>query len=199
MSTTVTYKGATLATVNNQTKTLLTSGTWLEDDLTLVDVTAGGASNFVTGTFTADSTQGAHSVTLSYTGNGYPIAALVFVEGGAYNSSNTAWYSAIDRYAIGFFAASKSDTTSTPTYGTSGTQNAAVVASIYKSSTSNSTSYSRNSAMNQNFLTSSAPGSGALTAVNFSNKTTLRYMTKSSSGYGLKGGINYRYIVVYSS
>lgn len=37
MSTTVKYKGATLATVSNQTKTLLTSGTWLEDDIEVTD------------------------------------------------------------------------------------------------------------------------------------------------------------------
>lgn len=43
MSTTVSYKGQTLATVSNQTKTLLTDGKYLEDDITLVDVSGGGA------------------------------------------------------------------------------------------------------------------------------------------------------------
>lgn len=38
MSTTVTYKGSTLTTVDNQTRTLETAGTYLEDDITLVDV-----------------------------------------------------------------------------------------------------------------------------------------------------------------
>ena len=42
MSTTVTYKGSTLTTVNNQTRTLNTSGKYLEDNITLVDVTSGG-------------------------------------------------------------------------------------------------------------------------------------------------------------
>ena len=37
MSTTVTYKGSTLATLANQTKTLDTAGTWLEDDITITD------------------------------------------------------------------------------------------------------------------------------------------------------------------
>lgn len=39
MSATVTYKGNTLTTVNNETKILETAGTWLEDDLTIADVT----------------------------------------------------------------------------------------------------------------------------------------------------------------
>ena len=42
MATTVTYKGATLTTVDNATKVLQTAGTWMEDDLTLVDVSGGG-------------------------------------------------------------------------------------------------------------------------------------------------------------
>lgn len=42
MSTTVTYKGNTIATVNNSTVVLNTEGTWLEDDVTLVDVSGGG-------------------------------------------------------------------------------------------------------------------------------------------------------------
>ncbi len=45
MSTTVTYKGQTLTTVENQTKTLQTAGTWVEGDFTLTDVTQGGGGD----------------------------------------------------------------------------------------------------------------------------------------------------------
>ena len=38
MSTTITYKGETLATVSNNTKILKTSGKYMEDDVTLIDV-----------------------------------------------------------------------------------------------------------------------------------------------------------------
>ena len=62
MSTTVSYKGDTIATVNNNTKVLETGGTWLEDDITLVDVTGGGGSPVINplsvtenGTYTAPS------------------------------------------------------------------------------------------------------------------------------------------------
>lgn len=58
MSTTVTYKGQTLTTVSNQTKVLNTSGTWLEDDITLVDSSASAP----TGTINI-STNGTHNVT----------------------------------------------------------------------------------------------------------------------------------------
>lgn len=48
MSATVTYKGNTLTTVNNETKVLNTSGTWLEDNITITDT--GGSSILVVDT-----------------------------------------------------------------------------------------------------------------------------------------------------
>ena len=44
MSTTVTYKGSTLATVNNNTKTLKTAGKYMEGDVVLTDVSGGTAA-----------------------------------------------------------------------------------------------------------------------------------------------------------
>lgn len=40
MSTTVSYKNNTITTVSNSTKTLYTSGTWLEDDIEITDVSS---------------------------------------------------------------------------------------------------------------------------------------------------------------
>lgn len=48
MSTTVTYKGQTLTTVENETKTLTTGGTWMEGDITLTDVSGGGTGEWTT-------------------------------------------------------------------------------------------------------------------------------------------------------
>ena len=45
MSTTVTYKGETLTTVDNATVTLETAGKYCEDDFTLTDVSGGGGSS----------------------------------------------------------------------------------------------------------------------------------------------------------
>ena len=66
MATTVTYKGQTLATVENQTKTLQTAGTWVEDDFTLTDVSGGGAGEWTTdGIATRAEPNGAIVVTAS--------------------------------------------------------------------------------------------------------------------------------------
>lgn len=40
MSTTIKYKGNTIATISNETKKLTTKGTWLEDDIEIKDVEA---------------------------------------------------------------------------------------------------------------------------------------------------------------
>lgn len=44
MSATVTYKGATLTTAENQTRTLKTAGKYMEDDVIITDVTSGGSA-----------------------------------------------------------------------------------------------------------------------------------------------------------
>lgn len=44
MSTTVNYKGSIIATLDNETKTLTTAGTWLEDDIEIVDESSGSAN-----------------------------------------------------------------------------------------------------------------------------------------------------------
>lgn len=50
MSTTVTYKGSTLTTVNNETKVLNTAGTWVEGDISITDVSSGGSAAIIVDT-----------------------------------------------------------------------------------------------------------------------------------------------------
>lgn len=157
----------------------------------------GGASNFVHGEFTTNSSAGVQSVTIPYTGSGYPIMAYIVIKGGAY-TSGTDWYNSTQRYAIGVWAMSKSNMSLTPTYGTSGTQNQAVTMSIYKNSTNTSTSYTRTSAMSTNTFSSSKASNAAATAVRFKSKTSLSVYVNTSS-YGLFPNQDYEYFIVYSS
>ena len=161
-----------------------------------------GATNYVTGSFTTSSTTGAaQTVTIPYTGSGYPIACLIYVKGGAYNntsSGDTTWYNSVQRYAIGQWAMSKSNQTTTPTYGTSGAANQAVTMSIFKNSTSTATTYSRTSAMNTNTFSSSNATGAAATAVRFKSATQMSVYVASSS-YGLLADTEYTYHIIYSS
>lgn len=156
----------------------------------------GGASNFVHGTFHTNSSAGVQAVNIPYTGNGYPIMAYIVIKGGAY-VSGTDWYSSVQRYAIGVWAMSKANMNTAPTFGTSGAQNQAVTMSIYKNSTSSSTSYTRTSAMNTNTFSSSNASNAAVTAVRFKSKTQLSVYVNTSS-YGLLPNQDYEYFIVYS-
>lgn len=165
----------------------------------------GGASNIVQGTFTTGSSTGvAETFTINYTGSGYPIALMVYVDGGAYNNStggNTTWYNSLQRYAIGAFYMTKSQIPVTPTYSTSGGANYGTVAVIYKNSTSQATTYSRTSSMTANSYTSSSTNANATaaTSVRFKgNGKTVTYFVAASS-YGLLASTKYAYIAIYSS
>lgn len=157
----------------------------------------GGASNYVSGSFTPSGSGVVGSLTIPYSGNGYPICAMVFVKGGAYDSSNTDWYNSTQRYAVGQWTMHKAVQDTTPTYSTSGTANYGVITAIYKNSTSSSTSYTRTSAMNANVFSSSNASNAASSCVRFKTGNVLSYYVASTS-YGLMSGVEYEYHIVYS-
>ena len=79
MSTTVNYKGNTIATLENETKKLTTKGTWLEDDIEIVDE---GGSVIV-----KDETN-ATGITGNITGGGTLLASKVITKNGEYDPSD---------------------------------------------------------------------------------------------------------------
>lgn len=165
----------------------------------ILDISGGGgASNFVHGTFTTGSTTGASSIEIPYTGNGYPVMAVVVVAGGAHDPTYLHWYDSVKRYAVGQWTMTKGIMSSIPTYITSGANNEGVTTAIYKNSTSTSTSYTRTSAMNTNVFSSLVATGAALTCVRFSRNTILTYYVNTSS-YGLLPETDYEYFIVYSS
>lgn len=186
-------------TTTQQTDTITADSGY--DGLDAVNITIhampSGSSNLETGTFTTSSSAGVGSVLVGYIGSGYPIACMVFVEGGSY-VSGTDWYNSKQRYAVGFWSMSKSVQGTAPDYGTSGTQNQGVVTSVYKNSTSSATSYTRTSAMNNNVYTSNNASNSALNVIKLKANNVLSYYTNTSS-YGLLPNTTYRYYIIYSS
>ena len=93
MSTTVTYKGQTLTTVENQTKTLNTAGTWVEGDFTLTDVTQGGGGEWTTEGI-ANRTEPNGALTFSYQIRAHAfrdctgITSVTFAQGASFNGSD---------------------------------------------------------------------------------------------------------------
>ena len=162
----------------------------------------GGASNIVKGSFTVGATTNTvASLTIPYTGSGFPIMLAIWIDGGVYNNAtggNTTWYNSTQRYAIGEFVLTKSQMTSQPTFGTSGAANQGVVAIIYKNSASTATTYSRTSSMTANSFSSSNATSSNVTTVRFKgNGKTLSYYVAGTS-YGLLANQKYSYLALYS-
>lgn len=191
-------KGVTGYTSNDGLTTLING---------VLDISTGGGSggvtNVATGTFTTGSSGGSTgTVNLDYSGSGYPLAVLVFVATGLSDTS-TSWYTTIARYDVGLVAMVKAVTSTTPTYATSGEANYGAIYYLYKSSTSNATSYSRTGSQTANTYTSSSTNaSSGSSMIRFKgNGKTLSYYTgnRSSSTYGLARSTTFRYIVLYSS
>lgn len=197
MSTTVKYKGSTLATVSNQTKTLLTSGTWLEDDIELTDVTSGGgATNVVQGTFTGTTANSTLTLTLPYTGNGYPVSITIYLSDGMGGSG--IFPTTIQRYAIGIYWILKRQISTPPTYEGGGAADNATVLSRYKSSTSSATTYTTSSSESV-YPYGGAVGAGATGAVEIVSATQIQVKIAPTNNYGFLANQEYTYNIVYSS
>ena len=172
------------------------------------NIQQGGTScpKLVQGTFTTGSTGGSTgSVSINYTGSGYPIACLVYINGGAQNttsSGNTTWVNSTSRYDVGIYAMIKAETNTTPTYATDSSISAnwATPVIVYKNSTSDSTSYTRTSNMKA-VTYNSSNASTTYNCVRFKgNAKTLSYYVgnRASNSIGLARSTEFAYIIIYS-
>ena len=160
-----------------------------------VPSTITGDTKFITGTFTTPSTSGATTLSIPYGGGGYPVIAIVVVDGGL-NSSN--WSSLVNRYAVGCWCITKRNFELAPTYTTSGDENAATAATVSKASSTSATSYTNGGSASANIFSSSAATSTYLLPCRFTGNKTLSYFVKSTS-YGLAPNMIYRYYIYYSA
>lgn len=153
----------------------------------------GGASNFVTGTFTGTTKNASMTIKLSYTGNGQAIAFMIYPSEGTYNSSGT-FYSAIQRYAVQMFCAVRG----VLPFSSSSTTSGAVICQ-YKNSASSATSYSRTGSSSEPVFggTASASATRAAKCVHGSDGTYL-YAFIAGTSYGFMANIEYTYHVIFS-
>lgn len=159
---------------------------------------SGGGSNVVEGTFTASTTKGeAQTVNIPYTGNGYPIFAHIEVDGGTANP-NTAWYTTVQRYAVGLWCMSKRLQSTSPDYSDNTEKNQSIVMEVHKNSTSNATTLAISGGATANIFTTSAASAYSASLIRFSSKNTMSVFVASTS-YGLMSGVTYRYQIQYSS
>ena len=169
------------------------------------NIQQGGTScpKLVQGTFTTGSSGGGTgTVTLDYSGSGYPIALIIYPQGGISNTDNTSWATEVAMYDVGMVTMVKAFTTTTPSYATTGSQNYGVINYIYKSSSSNATSYAYGGSKTANTYTSSSTNASTTAKmIRFkgNNKTLSYYIgNRTSSTYGLARSTTFSYIIVYN-
>ncbi len=161
---------------------------------------SGGASNIVTGTFKGTTTGAAMDVNLDYSGNGYPIAVLIFPEEGTANPDGD-YYPTLLRGAVMLYSVIKNVSTTAPTY-TGGTNDDTTYAYRNKSSTTNASTTGAGGGVSAKLYNDTAAASGLSSLVKIrSNKKLSVYILSSSgsSNGGFMANIDYRYIVYYSS
>lgn len=160
----------------------------------------GGASNIVDGTFTTVSTSATEqSVSIPYTGNGYPIGLLLRVHGGV---TGTAWSTCTLAYRVAYLMLVKIGTATTPTYNGSGDVNQGFAATGYNTTTTASGSMTSISVgSNRNYFQyaqNTATNNAQMVAV-FTNSTTMKIRTcDPSARYGLIPSCDYDYTIIYS-
>lgn len=165
-----------------------------------VNVSGGGASNLVTGTFTfSPSSASAQTVALDYSGSGFPIVCAIVLDDGVLNKTYT---NTIARYSTAQWFMTKTYIDQTPTYTTSGDENMGAVATVYKASTSTAATLTRQSNASVNTYSSSNANQTTILCVRFKSNTSMSVYVGANSGtsrYAFFNGMTYRYWIIYSS
>lgn len=163
-----------------------------------VDVpTGGGASNFKTGTFKGDvgDTNIIVDIDTGYTGNGYPIAGIICVDGGVYNPSNTDWYNLNKSGNVGLYAFTKAAFDTTPAYN-GGSNDGASTYYAYKYGSA--TDYQRGGNINNSIYKQANPSNSLANTLAIKDKSTIRCYVNQTADYGFAAGVTYRYWIIYS-
>ena len=160
----------------------------------------GGASNVVTGTFKSTATASSVDIDVDYSGTGYPIAMLIFVAEGAYNTNGT-FYQTTLRGANIFYAFVKHAQDVSPTYSGADATDRASYFSRYKSSSSDNTATYTNSGNANVYNNANAATNNDRIVKLRSNKKFAVYMCASggNANGGFAPNVDYRYVIVYSS
>lgn len=157
---------------------------------------------FAKGSFTTiEDSGGEGTVQINYTGNGYPVSLVVYIENGITGS----FFNNAPRYAVGMFSMVKASTTDEPTYTTtSSTKNGGSVMVLWKNSDSIGATY--DSAFNvayNTFTSADQITDSGVACIRFKgNGTTLSYRTYAVSSQthttGLLPDRKYEYVIEYS-
>ena len=159
-------------------------------------VTVAVPSKLVTGTFTGEIAGAAMDITLDYSGNGYPVAALIYPSDGPYKQGST-WYTTVQKSAIGIYSMVKQEIGTTPSYSNAGTNDYGYVLAMFKSSDSDPTAMTDNKSANTVTYRDINASATYADAVRFRAKDKMTVYIAGTS-YGFMKDLPYTYQIMYS-
>lgn len=176
-------------------QTITENGTVDVTNLASVDVDVAASSNVVVGTFEFDSA-GTKTVTIPYTGSGYPLLIDICVTN---VENNTDWQELVAQYKVEHIVLSKVKPWTEPTYSRSDDNTGGMMGlTKYKNSSTIANSFSFNSDDYHANLSMGGPdASYPISFVTMSSATSLKVMVNYSK-YSVAMNINYTYRIVYS-
>lgn len=182
------------------TKAITANGTYDASDDSAdgySSVTVNVPSVHISGTFTPTTAGQTMTVTVPYTGSGYPIVLVAYASEGSYNPNGT-YYSTVEYRGVVSYATIKNVMSTAPTYVRSNPDDYAMVFVCYKNNSSDSTSVASAMAKNNSvyYTGTSAASSGELLRIN--SATEFNIMT-ANNAYGFAPNVEYTYHVIYSS
>ena len=156
---------------------------------------------YVTGTFTGASSEkgGIKTLSISYTGNGYPISLQIFPTAGSYESGSSA-YTSTQKMAMIVYTMTKDSTSATPDWGNDAEKNRGVVFAMYKNSDSDGTVVTSSMKKDTRIFTTPNPvGTYSVNAVKFYDKNTMKVWIANTDEYGFLPEVEYTYQIIYSA
>lgn len=149
-----------------------------------------GSLPIIQGSFTTSSSSGVNTIDLPYSGNGYPIAFLLWIDGGSTYDTSTKRYAIVSAYGM------KNKMAMAMTYdGTTG-NDTFTIQCTYKGLSGTTFSTGGNSVTKIGHQDN--PSASTSLFVSITEKNVIKFFTMASS-YGLYPGKKYNYIVFYSS
>lgn len=154
----------------------------------------GGASNVVSGEFTTGTTEGKQTINIPYTGNGYPLAAMIYVK-----NPEGEWKTFVGQNALAQLIMVKNFPDIEPTYNGGANADKAFVTNSYKSSATSATAYKavQNSTINM-FSNSFGAMLTSLNRAYFSSANQLDVYVRGTS-YGFAQDMTYGYCIIYTT
>lgn len=163
------------------------------------NISTGGSSPLVSGTFTGSTSEkgSAKSITIPYSGSGYPIYGVIYPSGGAWKPSGTLT-TLVQRYAIIWAAFVKDDFSATPDYSANAAQNYGETYLQYKNSDNDATVVAYSAKHNLRLYYTSAALAYTDNFWRINSSTSMSVFIANTS-YGFPDGIEFTYHIIYSS